>query len=130
MTYEPTVWKDGDLVTSAKLNKLEQGVANGGGTLIVNLSINESQVSGSGMPPMICNKTAGEIYEAFRNDNVKFIFKPVDYFEAIMNLTSCNRSPAGYFFIIFNPELNNFTLHAATADDYPTYEESESEGQN
>lgn len=26
MSYEPTVWVDGDHVTSAKLNKLEQGV--------------------------------------------------------------------------------------------------------
>ena len=26
MSYEPTVWQDGDHVTSAKLNKLEQGV--------------------------------------------------------------------------------------------------------
>jgi len=30
MSYEPTVWKTGDVVTSAKLNKLEQGVAGGG----------------------------------------------------------------------------------------------------
>ena len=29
MSYEPTNWKAGDVVTSAKLNKLEQGVANG-----------------------------------------------------------------------------------------------------
>jgi hypothetical protein len=28
MAYEPTNWKSGDIVTSAKLNKLEQGVAN------------------------------------------------------------------------------------------------------
>ena len=27
MAYEPTNWKDGDLVTSAKLNKIEQGIA-------------------------------------------------------------------------------------------------------
>ena len=25
MSYEPTNWKDGDLVTSAKLNKIENG---------------------------------------------------------------------------------------------------------
>lgn len=40
MNYEPTVWKDGDLVTSAKLNKLEQGVASAGGasnTLMVEM---------------------------------------------------------------------------------------------
>ena len=37
MSYEPTNWQAGDTVTSAKLNKLEQGVAstNGGGILIV-----------------------------------------------------------------------------------------------
>lgn len=38
MSYEPTNWKTGDVVTSAKLNKLENGVANAGvgGAFIVN----------------------------------------------------------------------------------------------
>ena len=35
MSYTPTNWKSGDVVTSAKLNKLEQGVASAGGVLIV-----------------------------------------------------------------------------------------------
>lgn len=30
MAYEPTVWKTGDIVSSEKLNKLENGVANSG----------------------------------------------------------------------------------------------------
>lgn len=34
MAYEPTNWKTGDVVTSAKLNKLEQGVAAGSGALV------------------------------------------------------------------------------------------------
>lgn len=29
MSYEPTEWKTGDIVTSAKLNKMEQGIAAG-----------------------------------------------------------------------------------------------------
>lgn len=29
MSYTPTNWKKGDVITSTKLNKLEQGVANG-----------------------------------------------------------------------------------------------------
>lgn len=33
MAYEPTVWATGDVVTSQKLNKLEEGVANSGGGL-------------------------------------------------------------------------------------------------
>lgn len=28
MAYEPTTWRDGDLITADKLNKLEQGVQN------------------------------------------------------------------------------------------------------
>ena len=28
MTYEPTVWEDGQVITAEKLNKLEQGVQN------------------------------------------------------------------------------------------------------
>lgn len=35
MSYEPTNWKSGDVVTSAKLNKLEQGVADAGGVMLV-----------------------------------------------------------------------------------------------
>lgn len=31
MSYEPTVWKTGDIVSSEKLNKLENGVVNSGG---------------------------------------------------------------------------------------------------
>ena len=30
MSYEPTEWKAGDVVTSAKLNKIEQGIKNSG----------------------------------------------------------------------------------------------------
>jgi len=40
MSYEPTTWKSGDTVTSAKLNKMEQGIANaggGGGALVVHV---------------------------------------------------------------------------------------------
>ena len=45
MSYEPTNWKSGDVVTSAKLNKLEQGVANaGGGALVVHSSDADSPV--------------------------------------------------------------------------------------
>lgn len=39
MAYEPTVWKSGDVVTSAKLNKIEQGIANA--ILKVNITIDE-----------------------------------------------------------------------------------------
>lgn len=56
MAYEPTEWKSGDVVTSAKLNKLEQGVKGAGVTLVVNGIITE------GTPTL--DKTWQEIHDA------------------------------------------------------------------
>lgn len=57
MSYTPTEWKTGDIVTSTKLNKLEQGVASagGGGVLVVNKDKT---------PPFALDKTWQEIYDA------------------------------------------------------------------
>ena len=39
MAYTPTNWQDGDVITAEKMNKLEQGVAEGGGgVLLVNVT--------------------------------------------------------------------------------------------
>lgn len=54
MSYEPTNWKDGDLVTSAKLNKMEQGIANG--TLAVGITKDGGTFT--------MNKTWRQIYDA------------------------------------------------------------------
>ncbi len=57
MSYEPTNWKAGDVVTSAKLNKLEQGVANaGGGVLVVGTVPVANRI--------VCDKTAAEMWAA------------------------------------------------------------------
>ena len=31
MAYEKTEWKKGDIITAAKMNKIEEGIANAGG---------------------------------------------------------------------------------------------------
>lgn len=115
MSYEPTNWKDGDLVTSAKLNKLEQGVAGAGGgsVLVVNMTIDNDSHIGR------LDKTAGEIYEVFRNGSVRFIFTPADGYETFINLYGCQIGPEGYSFQI----LQFPAFYAATADDYPTTEQ-------
>lgn len=53
MSYTPTTWVTGDTVTATKLNKLEQGVANAGSALIVDVESGET-----------LNKTMQEIYDA------------------------------------------------------------------
>lgn len=40
MSYTPTVWANGDTITAAKLNKIEQGIGNIGQTPIVKVNTN------------------------------------------------------------------------------------------
>ena len=65
MSYTPTEWQRGDIVTSQKLNKLEQGVANagGGGVFYVTMVI-------AGEDPIILNKTWKEIRDAAQSSLV------------------------------------------------------------
>lgn len=53
MAYNPHTWVDGETITTAKLNTIENGIANAGGVLKVTLS-------SSG----VLDKTWQEIYDA------------------------------------------------------------------
>ena len=61
MAYEPTNWKTGDVVTSAKLNKLENAVAQSGGVYIVH------DVDGT------LDKTFNEIASAAENNAIMIV---------------------------------------------------------
>lgn len=94
MSYEPTVWKAGDTVTSAKLNKLEQGVANGGsgsGVISMTITQNDNTIT------YTVNKTWQEIWDnnytmiyAEVNDQKQFFYinaiDPSDFSIHIMNI--------------------------------------------
>lgn len=45
MTYEPTVWKSKDRITAVLLNKMEQGIANASGVMLVTITESDSYVS-------------------------------------------------------------------------------------
>ena len=57
MSYNPTQWSAGDTVTSAKLNKIEQGISDNG-VLVINAIVDEE----TGEPRL--DKTWQEIYNA------------------------------------------------------------------
>ena len=60
MSYTPTEWKTGDVVTSAKLNKLEQGVADAGlGAMVATFTFTEDGIT--------CDKTYSEINAAYQS---------------------------------------------------------------
>jgi hypothetical protein len=62
MTYEPTNWKTGDIVTAEKLNKIENYLANlqPGGGLLVTVTITEDDTNYY----YTTDKTAGEVLAA------------------------------------------------------------------
>lgn len=110
MSYTPTNWKSGDVVTSTKLNKLEQGVANAGGggsALVVTLNVAEGTL----------DKTWEEIYEAFGTTG------------AVIATPQGAPAPAGLAAISeigFAPKSSTYHLTSngdeyvtATADGYP-----------
>lgn len=59
MSYTPTTWNTGDTITASAMNKIEQGIANGGsGALICTVAYNDD------LGEMAMDKTVQEIYNA------------------------------------------------------------------
>lgn len=127
MSYTPTQWKAGDTVTSAKLNKMEQGIAGGANILIAHIIETPQEADGDGntLDPIKVivvklDKTAREILDA------DVIFIPIDYQDAmtayrdfgfIRNISQDLET--GEFQCTVPMEDGLTTFHAATEDDYP-----------
>lgn len=98
-------------VTAEKLNKLEEGVANAGGGVLVVTPARES--------PYALDHTWQEIHDAggavimFNWDDEN------DYF--VMSVTRMTVSESGYQVFFYNYELSDPVVYASnTADGYPT----------
>lgn len=87
MSYNPTNWSDGDLVTSAKLNKIEQGIADIQGIKVVqaNTSIRLTEVQPKDGDPFalehlttILEITPNELSEMFNNKQIIFVFNNIN----------------------------------------------------
>lgn len=71
MSYTPTEWNTGDIVTAEKLNKLENGVASGG-IFIVNTLVDEQTLR------PILDKTWQEIKDAFDAMNIVILIANIN----------------------------------------------------
>lgn len=123
MAYEPTNWQAGDVVTSAKLNKMEQGIASGANILVAHAmqEVVDNESSGEEASPTVLklDKTAREILDA------DFTIVIIDIPESIMANTTqilfiaaiqVNPETEAYQFSILT---YNQPFVAATEDDYP-----------
>lgn len=117
MSYEPTIWKDGDLVTSAKLNKIEQGIAEGGngGILIAHLT-------STGPYSGILDKTWQEIHDAevcyICNIDSNFSVK----YPVIQTMGDANNNTVIALGLESLSSINLMVLVAESPNDYPILE--------
>ena len=118
MAYEPTVWKSGDVVTSAKLNNIENGIA----SAVLKANANIDQQTGA----MTLDKTWQEILDA--NYAVIAVPHGNDGFEfALVTGVSrvTNDDVTSYFVygVSFSPEGSALVLPLETdsADGYPSH---------
>lgn len=107
MSYEPTTWKDGDLVTSAKLNKMEQGIANGGGILVVHQDENNR-----------LDKTWQEIYDA----ELAVLCGIENNLKNTLLISGVGADDNEYH-IWVQTTMGQLIFIASTPDDYPVYNE-------
>lgn len=111
MGYEPTTWKDGDLVTSAKLNKIEQGISN---SSILFVTEDEEHT---------LNKTWQEIHDA----NLAIIKTEGDLGIGIYLVTAV-LSDAGAYAIAIIQDGDDYYYVCNSADGYPQHTDPVSPG--
>ena len=63
MGYTPTTWNTGDTITASALNKMEQGIADGGGALFTTYDASISKL----------DKTVQEIYDALESGTPVYV---------------------------------------------------------
>ena len=107
MSYEPTTWKAGDTVTSAKLNKMEQGIANENNMILL-----VHEIDGT------LDKTWTEIRDA----DISFIINKASEEEVTNGGSSTNLIISTSYFdgdFMVNT-INNQTYIASSIDGYPS----------
>ena len=120
MSYEPTVWAAGDVVTATKMNKIEQGISenSGGNTgLVVNMEEEDGAYILSERFSTIadCVESGGMVYV----HGTKTIEESeIDFYTPVQALLD---SESGIYMIeIYVYPSNNYNFVAATREDYPT----------
>ena len=120
MSYTPTEWQSGDIVTSTKLNKLENGLAaaaSGGGVMVVNTALNEAETA------YVMDKTAGEIMSAAQTGLVVvgWLADGTGLTWIIPEVYDWGDGEIPRYTVKVTASGGQGSFDANTADDYPTF---------
>lgn len=111
MAYEKTTWAAGDIVTAAKLNNLENGVANAS-TIILN-GILENDI-------LKLNMTAGDLYMAIKSGHTIMLCNDESNNQEFLHtIRSAGYFDKGYYFEFNGLTNKSLVFTASSADDYP-----------
>lgn len=112
MAYIPTNWKDGDIISAEKMNKLEQGVAESGGGGVLLVNVTESSDGGGSTPvvnsasPMLtkgsssttftADKTYAEVNAAVNAGKMVYLVYHGNYIPLVLVSTEDDSSGGGF----------------------------------
>ena len=112
MAYTKNTWTDGDIVTSEKLNHLEDGIANAESFIVGGVSFE------NGEPVGVMDKTWQEIHDALQTKVViAVIANGSDIFQATIPRAGYDQAESTFFVTISAGAL--FTFYADAENDYP-----------
>lgn len=115
MSYEPTNWKSGDVVTSAKLNKLEQGLA-------TNILLVQAIADDDSPTTFHLDKTWQEIHDA-PFAIIKYIDDNSDIMTSIYIVVATGIIDDEHY-VIAAMGYTNINPFANSPDEYPTFTKS------
>ena len=113
MSYIPTNWKTGDVVTSEKLNHIEDGIANSESVLVVGgVSVREGSITGT------LDKTWQEIHDALESNICIVTISDGDsYYQS--RITAARALDAEYD-VVLSDIGDTASFSSASKDGYPS----------
>ena len=118
MSYEKNTWKTGDVITSTKLNRMEDGIANAGGILVIGgltVGMNQTSYQFTGA----ADKTWQEIDNALAA-GVRCVVVGSGmggHIQLIVSGTRCDNE--NYIFYISDGQNDPISFTTTSADGYP-----------
>ena len=118
MSYTPTEWKTGDIVSSQRLNKLEEGVKNAYEVMVINGTVSTSDRDGT-VTGVTLQAQAGEIFDAAMAGIPLFLHYTDDSSSSMCAIDSVYMDAGNNYSV--DIKALGVVLSAQSASDHPTY---------